>query len=95
MNLANIYTLNRPVIYIDHNKKYRPGDDIIDLPISDNAYSTYKVNSKLASDKFYDEIVLGQKELMKSPATHSTPKSIIIFDNESGKYVKALIKKII
>lgn len=85
INMANIITVNRPVLYFDDKNEYLLGYDVIDWPIENKDYLSYKTNKIEASDNFYQQIVSKQHEIVKSPPTHNTPKSIIVFDEKNGK----------
>lgn len=37
-NMAEVKTVNRPVIYLDPDKEYIPGHDVIDWPVSNRHY---------------------------------------------------------
>lgn len=91
-NMQNIYTINRPVLYLDEGKTYLPGHDVIDWPICDTQYLSYKTNPIPADEAFYLDIVKKQNELLKTPPTRSTPKSIVIYDEDAAKFVKVIIK---
>lgn len=91
-NLKNITTVNRPIIYLNDNKEYIPGHDVIDWPISNRNYQSFKVNTREADLAYYQHLALKQQEMIKEAPTHNTPKSIIIFD-ENNNPIKVLIKE--
>ncbi|WKZ94652.1 dTDP-4-dehydrorhamnose 3,5-epimerase family protein (plasmid) [Chimaeribacter arupi] len=93
VNMARITTINRPVIYLDENKEYIPGHDVIDWPINNKNYLSYKTNTLEADLDYYTFIVSKQKEIVKDAPTHRTPKSIVVYDKETGKHVKVLLKE--
>lgn len=93
MNMAGIITVNRPVIYLSQEKEYIPGHDVIDWPISNRNYMSYKVNTNKADAEYYAFLVAQQQELVRDAPTHKTPKSVIVFDEQSGKHVKVLLKE--
>ena len=91
-NMANIITVNRPVIYLDEEKEYIPGHDVIDWEIANKNYQAYCTNKIEADLGYYQFIVSKQKEIIKQKPTHHTPKSIIIYD-KNNKPIKVLIKE--
>lgn len=93
MNMAGIITVNRPVIYLSNDNEYIPGHDVIDWPIINRNYMSYKINVIEADAEYYSFLVAQQQELVKSSPTHKTPKSIIVFDEKIGKKVKVLLKE--
>lgn len=95
MNLANVYTVNRPLIYTKEDGSYLPGNDVIDWPFNNLDYPSYEVNPLPADTEYYNLMILNQKELMESPSERATPKSVLVFDEENNKYVKVMIKQIV
>ncbi|EOG9298039.1 dTDP-4-dehydrorhamnose 3,5-epimerase family protein [Proteus mirabilis] len=91
-NMANIITVNRPVIYLDEEKEYIPGHDVIDWKIANKNYQAYRVNKIAADLTYYQFLVSKQQALMKHKPTHHTPKSIIVYD-ENNQPIKVLIKE--
>lgn len=92
LNMANIITVNRPVIYLDEEKEYIPGHDVIDWKITNKNYQSYCTNKIEADLDYYQFIVSKQKEIVKHQPTHHTPKSIIIYD-KNNRPIKVLIKE--
>ncbi|WES90601.1 dTDP-4-dehydrorhamnose 3,5-epimerase family protein [Dickeya fangzhongdai] len=92
-NMANIITVNRPIIFLHHDKEYIPGHDVIDWPINNREYMSYSVNDVEADAAYYEFLVSQQKEIAREKPTHNTPKSVIVFDESSGKHVKVLLKE--
>lgn len=92
-NMAKIITVNRPVLYLDEQFQYLPGNDVIDWPINDVNYMSYKVNTIEANSEYYAHIVTQQLEAIKTPPTHNTPKSVVIYDESIGKHVKVILKE--
>ncbi|XTZ39785.1 dTDP-4-dehydrorhamnose 3,5-epimerase family protein [Salmonella enterica] len=93
INLAGVITVNRPVIYLSEEQGYIPGHDVIDWPINNKNYLSYKTNTQEANDEYYDFLVTMQQEIIKKPPTHNTPKAMIVFDENTGKRVKVLLKE--
>ncbi|UYA58824.1 dTDP-4-dehydrorhamnose 3,5-epimerase family protein [Pectobacterium colocasium] len=93
INMAGVITVNRPVIFLNQEKEYIPGHDVIDWPISNKSYMSYKANNIEASTDYYEFLVSQQKDLVREAPTHNTPKSVIVFDEKSGKHVKVLLKE--
>ncbi|WNN46193.1 MULTISPECIES: dTDP-4-dehydrorhamnose 3,5-epimerase family protein [Winslowiella] len=93
LNMANIITVNRPVIYLDEKGDYLPGHDIIDWPIENSDYISYDTNQTEADIDYYVDMVARQNEILKQPPTHNTPKSVIVYDEITGKNVKVLLKE--
>nr|WP_237585185.1 MULTISPECIES: dTDP-4-dehydrorhamnose 3,5-epimerase family protein [unclassified Proteus (in: enterobacteria)] len=91
-NMANIITVNRPIIYLDKEKEYIPGHDVIDWENTNKNYQSYRVNKIPADLSYYQFLVSKQQELMKHKPTHHTPKSIIVYD-ENNQPIKVLIKE--
>ncbi|WP_448511555.1 hypothetical protein [Photorhabdus laumondii] len=91
--MANIITVNRPVLYLDSQREYLPGHDVIDWPIENTNYMSYKTNQIEADDDFYTDMVSKQCEVIKEPPTHNTPKSVVVYDENTGKYVKVILKE--
>ncbi|WP_175997528.1 dTDP-4-dehydrorhamnose 3,5-epimerase family protein [Burkholderia stabilis] len=92
-NLSNVFTVNRPVLYLDDAATYRPGHDVIDWPVADTNYRSFKPNTIPADLDFYESIVSKQKEIVATPATHGTPKTIVIYDENASKYVKVVLRE--
>ncbi|AJC64910.1 dTDP-4-dehydrorhamnose 3,5-epimerase family protein [Dickeya zeae] len=92
-NMANIITINRPIIFLSRDKEYIPGHDVIDWPINNREYMSYSVNDVEADTAYYEFLVSQQKEIAREKPTHNTPKSVIVFDESSGKHVKVLLKE--
>ncbi len=92
-NMANIVTVNRPILYLDKNSEYLPGHDVIDWPIENTHYMAYKTNKIEADEDFYADMVARQNEIVKEPPTHNTPKSIVVYDEKTAQYVKVLLKE--
>ncbi|OWO81390.1 dTDP-6-deoxy-D-glucose-3,5-epimerase [Photorhabdus luminescens] len=93
INMANIITVNRPILYLDNQREYLPGHDVIDWPIENTNYMSYKTNQIKADDDFYADMVSKQREIIKVPPTHNTPKSVVVYDENTGKYVKVILKE--
>lgn len=91
-NMGNIITVNRPVIYLNKEKEYIPGHDVIDWEIANKNYQAYNINKIEADLDYYQFIVSKQKEIMKQQPTHHTPKSIVLYD-KNNKPIKVLIKE--
>ncbi|NBN74330.1 dTDP-4-dehydrorhamnose 3,5-epimerase family protein [Proteus sp. G2615] len=91
-NMANVITVNRPVIYLDKEKEYIPGHDVIDWKIANKNYQSYSINKIEADLNYYQFIVSKQEEIIKQQPTHHTPKSIIVYD-ENNNPIKVLIKE--
>ncbi|QOL13070.1 dTDP-4-dehydrorhamnose 3,5-epimerase family protein [Dickeya dianthicola] len=92
-NMANIITVNRPIIFLHPDKEYIPGHDVIDWPINNREYMSYSVNDVEADTTYYEFLVSQQKKIARKQPTHNTPKSVIVFDESSGKHVKVLLKE--
>lgn len=92
-NMVNIITVNRPILYLDNNREYLPGHDVIDWPIENTHYIAYKTNKIEADDDFYADMIAKQREIVKEPPTHNTPKSIVVYDDKTERYVKVLLKE--
>ncbi|QKG43540.1 dTDP-4-dehydrorhamnose 3,5-epimerase family protein [Providencia rettgeri] len=93
MNMAGVVTVNRPIIYISEDKEYIPGHDVIDWPIKNLNYMSYKTNNIKADKKYYEFLIEKQKEIVREAPTHNTPKSVVVFDDKLGRYVKVLLKE--
>ncbi|KOC91960.1 dTDP-4-dehydrorhamnose 3,5-epimerase family protein [Winslowiella iniecta] len=93
LNMAKIITVNRPIIYLDKQGDYLPGHDVIDWPIENTDYISYKTNPTAADMDYYIEMVARQHEMMKDLPSHNTPKSVVVYDESTGKYVKVLLKE--
>lgn len=93
INMAGVITVNRPVIYLSDEKEYIPGHDVIDWPIKNRNYLSYRTNRKEADTDYYAFLVARQQELVRETPTHNTPKSVVVFDGSSGKHVKVLLKE--
>ncbi len=93
INMAGVITVNRPVIYLSEEKEYIPGHDVIDWPIDNRNYMSYRTNKKEADADYYTFLVARQQDLVREPPTHTTPKSVVVFDENSGKHVKVLLKE--
>lgn len=93
INMAGVITVNRPVIFLNEEKEYIPGHDVIDWPINNRNYMNHKVNNIEAETNYYKFLVSQQQDLIQEAPTHNTPKSVIVLDEKSGKYVKVLIKE--
>ena len=91
-NLRGVQTLNRPHLFLDPGKPYRPGDDIIDWPLDKRPFPSFEVNRQPASHADYQFLIEQQRELMQHPASHSTPKALYLLDEQTGEQVKVLIK---
>lgn len=92
-NMTDVVTVNRPVLYRGEIGDYLPGHDVIDWPLSNTDYVSFRVNKILVGDDFYMSVVVKQKEAMSEYSTYSTPKSVIVYDELSGKYVKVVLKE--
>lgn len=92
-NMTSVVTVNRPVLYLDKDREYIPGHDVIDWPIENTHYMAYKTNKFEADEAFYTEMTARQHEILKEPPTHSTPKSIVIYDDKTERYVKVILKE--
>ncbi|ERK11046.1 hypothetical protein L579_0842 [Pantoea sp. AS-PWVM4] len=93
LNMARITTINRPVIFLDDTNEYVPGHDVIDWPIGNKNHLSYKTNQIEAGTEYYQFLVSKQREITRDAPTHRTPKSVVVFDKNNGKYVKVLLKE--
>uniref|UniRef100_UPI0003616898 dTDP-4-dehydrorhamnose 3,5-epimerase family protein n=1 Tax=Pseudomonas asplenii TaxID=53407 RepID=UPI0003616898 len=92
-NMENVVTVNRPVLYVDEAGLYLPGHDVIDWPLTNTDYVGCQVNTVLADDDFYMAVVAKQREIVKHPTVYSTPKSVVIYDEFAGQYVKVVLRE--
>lgn len=87
-NMANIITVNRPVIYLDEEKEYVQvmtwliGKSLIKI-------IKHRVNKIAADLTYYQFLVPKQQALMKHKPTHHTLKSIIVYD-ENNQPIKSI-----
>lgn len=92
-NMENVFTLNRPVIYVDDQMTYEPGKDVIDWPLADNAYPVLERNRKLAPVAWMESLVERQKQAMAEPPAVQTPKAVLVLDEATGKQVKVVLTR--
>ena len=69
--LENVFTLNQPKIYSDNEEDYSPGNDVTDLPLNTAEVPVFVTSRKLASDGYYQRLVLSQLELLTQPPEYT------------------------
>jgi hypothetical protein len=92
-NMADVFTLNRPLLFLDPLRTYQPGRDIIDWPLSDTHYPIFNVLKLPASVPYYEALVEQQKIMMATPVDRETPTSFLFDDPATGKRVKVMLTK--
>jgi dTDP-4-dehydrorhamnose 3,5-epimerase-like enzyme len=92
--LEKVYTINRPVLYLDLDGKYMPGNDVIDWPLNKRPYPVFSTNSMLADLSFYRLQAEGQRHLMLNPPKCSTPQGTLFHDQKTNKTVRLMLRKI-
>ncbi|MBJ9977035.1 dTDP-4-dehydrorhamnose 3,5-epimerase family protein [Pseudomonas sp. S75] len=90
-DMAHIYTLNRPVFYLDDARTYEPGNDVIDWPLDDRPYPVLMPNETLASLGYLETLVEVQKQLTALAPAAETPKALLVTDEVSGRQVKVIL----
>lgn len=91
-HLEGIYTINQPLTFLPNSGTYKPGNDVIDWPINKRPFPALETNNSIASERYYEELSLQQKEMLASPATHATP-SILLMSDKLGETVKVAIRQ--
>lgn len=92
-DMEQIFTLNRPVFYLDASMAYIPGHDVIDWPLTDTRYPSFKVNEIPAPLAYLEALVGQQQQAMESIPTGETPKAVIVTDESTGQQVKVLLTR--
>lgn len=92
-NMGMVFTINRPYLFLDPDKDYFPGNDIIDWPIADREFSIFEVNEIPATLDYYSMLIERQRELAKNKVSVSTPRSVMVMDAVTGRQVKVLLRK--
>lgn len=90
---ADIFTLNRPLLFLEPLRTHQPGRDIIDWPLSDTHYPIFDVLKLPASVPYYEALVEQQKITMATPVNRETPTSFLFDDPVTGKRVKVMLTK--
>ena len=94
-NLEKVFTINRPVFYIDLDGNYMPGNDVIDWSLDKKPYPVLSTNSILAELPFYRMIADGQRHLMSNPSTNNTPTGILFHDRQTKQTLRITLRKLI
>jgi dTDP-4-dehydrorhamnose 3,5-epimerase-like enzyme len=92
-NMEGVFTLNRPVIYLDELGAYEPGKDVIDWPLTDQNYPVFNINRQPASLDYMERLVVLQRQAMAEKAAIETPKAVIVNDPVTGKQVKVVLTR--
>jgi len=92
-NMESIFTLNRPVIYLDDKKAYEPGKDVIDWPLLDKNYPIFNIHKNPASLEYMESLVELQRQATTTVPVVETPKAVIVTDKNTGKQVKVVLTK--
>ena len=91
--MGNVFTLNRPVLYLDAAGHYEPGKDVIDWPLTDTGYPTLEVNQHSASLDYLEALVQMQQRAMSAAPEVETPKAVLITDPATGEQVKVILTR--
>jgi len=94
-HIEKVYTINRPRTLLPADgREYRPGNDVIDWPVEKRPIPTLQPNALPAGRDYYEARVADQKELRRTPATHSTPAVLLTRDADGREIRVALRKKV-
>jgi dTDP-4-dehydrorhamnose 3,5-epimerase-like enzyme len=91
--LEDIFTINRPAVYVQDWQSYDSGNDVIDWPLTKDYYPVLEVSTKEAPQEFYNEQVVVQKDMM-SRSSVSTP-IVLMTKDDSGSDVKVSLRKLV
>jgi dTDP-4-dehydrorhamnose 3,5-epimerase-like enzyme len=92
-NMGSIHTLNRPVLYLDPEGAYRPGNDVIDWPLADTTYPILDPHQRPASRAYLESLAALQARVVVSEPDLETPKAFLIQDPATGKQVKVVLTR--
>lgn len=90
--LENVFTVNRPVLFVDNEGSYEPGNDVIDWPIDRQPFPKLEINTIPARQEFYINQMLAQKELQLAPPMHATPMVLLTKDRQ-GSPIRVALRK--
>ncbi len=91
--LEDVFTLNRPRLFLDHRKEYVPGVDVIDIPFDLKRHSLFKVNRLPATMAFYENMSQKQQEIAASKRPISSPITHMIEDTATGKKYRVSLRR--
>ncbi|MDO7904428.1 dTDP-4-dehydrorhamnose 3,5-epimerase family protein [Pseudomonas sp. K1(2024)] len=90
-DMTRVFTLNRPVFYLDDANAYEPGNDVIDWPLSARPYPVLTPNPTLASLGYLEALAEVQKRLAAIAPAAQTPKAVLVTDQVTGRQVKVIL----
>jgi dTDP-4-dehydrorhamnose 3,5-epimerase-like enzyme len=91
--LEDVFTLNRPRLFLNDRETYIPAHDTHDWPIENHNYPTMQCNTILAPEDYYEYLKSRQKNAFSKDITQSTPTSFMT-KNKAGKKIRVLLRKI-
>ncbi len=94
-HIERVYTINRPRTLLPASgAEYRPGNDVIDWPLSKRPIPELRPNTVPAGNEYYEARVAEQKKLRQLPVTHATPAVLVTKDAQGREIRVALRKKV-
>lgn len=93
-DLENVFTFNRAPVYLPSGNagNYRPGNDVIDWPRTNEEIPALQPNTEPAPSEFYVQQVEDQVSLQQAPPMHTTP-AIMLIDGPNGEKIRVALRK--